>query len=563
MRFLNKYDLQKPITVGPLKVYEALEPNTGRHQLVQVLEWEEAPAEVSTLQVLEQFSQIAADPPGIIMDAGRVEGTNQIYLVTSFPADPSFVQRWVNACLAKSRAVASEPRPVSSGPTVIRPARPITSPTGDSADREQPWLRHQPGAFTKEFLATLDGNQKIVSASAPPPARPKAKATDESGSFTKEFLPSSLSSGAINENKQDNATMVSGTEASGLFEDVTPGPVTSASVPPIPEPIVDKKTGEFTSFFRGRSEAPSDLPASWFTPTSDVPGNRARTPGGGQDSAPGEFTKLFKADSAARSDIGPSDIQEGPVTAAFDLDSVKSPQPARFAPDPVPARPAPLRDSTTFREPAMPSLDSPAQATSSFEPAWKGQITSTPRSVSLGTPLPRPPVESQPTPGSSLEPAWKEDKSGATQLMTPAAAQQPPPEPVSAGPSEFTRIISATSVPGGGPPPSSPSPATAPPIQVSPVQIPPVQFQPIQAPPVQANVPSMTAPPVATRAPAMRQVPAAPNLPAMQAPPIPAPSPQAAPAPKLVSYLPLIITLNVLLIAAIVIVLYFALKSHH
>jgi hypothetical protein len=37
----------------------------------------------------------------------------------------------------------------------------------------------------------------------------------------------------------------------------------------------------------------------------------------------------------------------------------------------------------------------------------------------------------------------------------------------------------------------------------------------------------------------------------------------APPAPKLVSYLPLIITLNVLLAVAIAFVLYFALKSHH
>jgi len=337
--------------------------------------------------------------------------------------------------------------------------------------------------------------------------------------------------------------MASRTVTSGLFEDVNPGPPTSASVPPIPEPIVDKKTGEFTSFFRGYSEPPSERPASSF-PTADVLGNRARQPEGGQGSR-GEFTEMFKADFAA-----PPDIQEGLGTSTFDRDSGKSPQPARFTPDPGPPRPAPLRDSSTFREPATPSLDSPAKAASSFEPAWQGQTTTPPRSISLGTPLPRPPVESQPTPGNSLEPAWKEDKPGATQFITPAAAQQPPPEPVSRGPSEFTMIISATSVPGGSPRAPSPTPASAPPTQV---------------PSVPVQLPSITAPPVPVYAPAVPPVPPVPNLAAMHTPLPAAPAPQLSPqpAPKVGSYLPLIIALNVLLVVAIAIVLYFALKSHH
>jgi hypothetical protein len=539
MRFLNRYDLQEPITAGPLKVYEALEPDTGVRRLIQILEWKEVPAEVSTLQVLEQFRQTAPDPPGIILDAGRIEKTNQIYLVTSFPADPSSVQRWVNSYLAKSGAVATEPMPVVPLQAAIRPAAPTTSPARNSAEREQPWTRHEPGAFTKEFLAALDGSYKI--ASAPPPVPPTAETTTEPGAFTKEFLSLSHSTSAAQEHKQDKDSVAPRTGTSGLFEDVNPGPATSASVPPIPEPIIDNKTGEFTSFFRGYSEPPSERPASSF-PSADVLGNRDRQPEGGQGS-PGEFTKMFQADFAA-----PPDIQEGPSTSTFDRDPGKSPQPARFTPDPGPPRPAPLRDSSTFRESATPSLDSQASA-ASFEPAWQG-TTTPPRSVSLGTQLPRPPVESQPMPGSSLEPAWKEDKSGATQFITPAAAQQPPPEPVSRGPSEFTMVISATSVPGGSPRPPSPSPAPAPPTQV---------------PSVPVQLPSMTAPPVPVYAPAAPPAPPAPNLAAMHAPPPAAPAPQLAPqpAPKLVSYLPLIITLNVLLLVAIGIILYFALKSHH
>jgi len=188
--------------------------------------------------------------------------------------------------------------------------------------------------------------------------------------------------------------------------------------------------------------------------------------------------------------------------------------------------------------------------TPSFSPAWDGQPPTTPRSVSLSTPSPRRPVESQPAPANSFEPEWREDRAGDTQLIIPAGAQQQPSAPAPRGPSEFTRIISTTSVPGGGSPPPSPSPAPAPPIQV---------------PSVQPHLPTVAAPPVAVHTPAAPHVPPVPNLPAMHTPSLPAPAPQpvAPPAPKLASYLPLIITLNVLLAAAVAIVLYFALKAHH
>jgi len=537
MRFLNKYDLLEPITAGPLKVYEALEPDTGLRRLVQVLEWKEVPADVSTLQVLEQFKQTAPDPPGIILDAGRVEATNQIYLVTSFPADPLSVRRWVNSYLARSGAVASEAMPVSPAPAANRSATPTTSPGRDRADNVQPWTRHAPGAFTKEFLAALDGSSKIGSATAP--VLPKVETTKELGDFTKEFL--SLSSNAGKEDKQDKAPSASPTEESGLFENVNPGPATSAYVPPIPEPVVDKKTGEFTRFFRGYSEPPSERPASSFSPKSDVLVPRAPKPEGGQGS-PGEFTLTFTPDIPA-----PSEAHEGPVTARFDLGS-KSPQSDRFAPDPVAPRPVSPRDPSTFRHPAPTSFDPPTSATTSFEPSWEGPTPTIPRFVSPKQPVPRPPVESQPTPANSLEPEWREDKSGTTQYMIPAGAQQAPSVPVDRGPSEFTRIISTTSVPGGGPP--LPSPAPPPPIQV---------------PSVQPHLPTVTAPPVAVHTPAVPNVPPVPRLQAMHTPPPPAPAPQlvAPPAPKLVSYLPLIITLNVLLAVAIAFVLYFALKSHH
>jgi len=542
MRFLDKYDLQEPITAGPLKLYEALEPESGLRRLIQILEWKEAPAEVSTLQVLEQFRQAAPDPPGIILDAGRVETTNQIYLVTSFPADPLSVQRWVNSYVARSKAGAAVSTPVPPVPAARPPATPPPSPLPDHAESAPPWTRHEPGAFTKEFLAVLDGSEKLASAPSTPP---KPEIANEPGAFTREFM--SLSSGAVQRDKEPAA---SPTEAPEFFRDVSPGPPTSASVSPIPEPMPDKKTGEFTRFFRGYSEAPPEPPASPFSPAADVLGTRAPQPESGPDS-PGEFTKMFKADFAA-----PSESQVKPIAAHFDPGSGRPTQPIRFAPDPLPRRPISPPDASPFREPVPPALDSSANATPSFSPAWNGQMSPTPRSVSPATPFPRPPTESQPIPANSLEPAWREDKSGATRLITPPVAQQPSPAPVSAGPSEFTRIISTTSVPGGSPPPPGPSPAAAPPMQVPSVQ---PHLPPVPTPPIAMQVPGVP------QAPAMPQAPPVPGLGAMPmpSPPAPAPQPGASPASKLGSYLPLIITLNVLLLVAVAIVLYFALKPHH
>jgi hypothetical protein len=569
MRFLNKYDLQEPTTAGPLKIYEASETETGRRLLIEILEWQEVPAEASTLHILERFSQAAPDPPGIILDAGRIEQTNQIYLVTTFPADLSSLQRWVKSCLGRWGVAATDPKSTFPAQAAARPSAPATFPARNSAEIGQSWTRHEPGAFTKEFLGALDGSYGI--ASAPPPAPPTVETSHEPGAFTKEFL--SLSPGAAKEDNE-RAPAASRTAPSQLVDDAASGSATSVSIPRIPELTVDQKTGEFTSFFRGYSDAPPEPSSAVAPPAPDFQGSPARRAEGGLDS-PGELTKMFKGEA--------TDVEQGPVTGNFDMGAVGSPQPSSFTPDPVPLRRAPLRDPITFREPAPPSLNSPAPEASSFEPAWKGQTTGTPASVTQGTPLTRPLVESAPTPGGSLEPAWKEDKmSGATQFITPPATQQPPPEPVSTGPSEFTRVISAASVPGGGSPPPSPTPAVppvqapviqapviqapviqAPVIQAPGVQLPPVQLPPTQVPPVQVRPPSMAAPAVA--GPVWPQAPAVPHLPAMQAPPVPAPAPPSAPAPapKLVSYLPLIITLNVLLIAAIAIVLYFALKSHH
>jgi hypothetical protein len=558
MRFLNKYDLREPITGGPIKVYEASEFDTGLRRLVYILPWKEMPAEVSTLQVLEQFRQQGPDPPGIILDAGRTEQGNEIYLVTSFPSDPLSVQRWVNAyCAMSGHTVAQPPAPppaspepaakppVREGGTAPMPVvRPVLPP--DTGASQPPATGHAPGGFTKEFLAAMDRSQRSESTLPPPP---RAEPPTEAGAFTREFL--SLASSAA---KEDAPAKPPSTRTSGL--DLGP------AIPPAPGSVAEQKTGEFTRFFRGQSQEAPQPPATPFTPIVTAPA--ARKPG--SESEPGEFTKVFgQPDLAA-----PPDAHEEPRPTGLDVGLKRPIEAARF--EPAVERPAPLGDLGSGMDfpgagrqgprglssggaTDQPSFDL-SKASPSFEPAWSGETAGkVPGPPPIATPTPRSPVESPPQGAYSFEPAWKEQEAGATRLMTPAGTRQPSPEPVARGPSEFTRIISATSVPGGGappmPPPASPGPTGAPSMQIPPVQLhPPVPAAPpfpLQGPPV----------PVVPQPAIPASMYAPPPSPAV---PVPAPKPAKAPAP---SYLPLLITLNVLLLAAIMLILYFALKSHH
>ena len=546
MRFLDKFDLQDLVTAGPLKVYEALESQTGLRRLVQILEWKEVPVDVSTLQILEHFGQTAPEPPGIIVDAGRVEKTNQIYLVTSFPDDRSSVERWINTYLAKSKAESPRPTAIFSPPTTSLPVTPGATPAGkgrEGAESAPSWSRHEPGAFTKEFLALLDGAGK---APAEKPELPDTQATKAPGAFTREFL--SLSSNI--KEVPDKPPLGSPAEPPGLLADAE-GPAPAA---PAQAPIPGKKTGEFTRFFRAYTDAPSKAPAPPLSPTSEVFGPSEQESGHGPR---GEFTNFFGPGKSA-----PSEMRQGPM-APTDFRPEESPAAPRFDYNSAP----PLftsRDSITQREPAMPPPNVSAPRPAFLEPAWDGQSPAGSDSTSRNTSPPRPQVESQVPRRNSFEPNWEESRPGDTKQVIPARTQEPPPAAAPEGPSEFTRIISSASLRAA---PPSPSPPVAPPTAA-----PSIQAPSIQAPSIQPNFAAVAPPPVpappAVPTPAAPQVPSTPSLPAVQSPALPppappAPQPSTPPAPKLVSYLPLIITLNVLLAVVVTIVLYFALKSHH
>ena len=123
--------------------------------------------------------------------------------------------------------------------------------------------------------------------------------------------------------------------------------------------------------------------------------------------------------------------------------------------------------------------------------------------------------------------------------------------PQEEGPSEFTMVLQRGNQ--APPPPQAPAgkgPASGP----SNFKLPAMQVPQIPSSPVMPQAPQM---------PHMQtpQIPQAPSLP-MAAPKLPAGKSPAPAAKSPISYLPLIITVNVVLVLAVALVLYFVLKSH-
>jgi hypothetical protein len=123
--------------------------------------------------------------------------------------------------------------------------------------------------------------------------------------------------------------------------------------------------------------------------------------------------------------------------------------------------------------------------------------------------------------------------------------------PVDDGPSEFTIILSGNQL---APPPP------APPKQASGSGAGQFKLPSMQAPQMPAAPQIPHAPPMPHASMPHAQMPQAPPIPPMAAPKLPAAAPSAPKSP--VSYLPLIIVMNVVLLLAIALVLYFALKPH-
>jgi hypothetical protein len=211
-----------------------------------------------------------------------------------------------------------------------------------------------------------------------------------------------------------------------------------------------------------------------------------------------------------------------------------STQSATSPPANLPARtwePMPTNEMSPNVEISPPST--------SNEPRWTTAPTPVPVQTAA-TPSDRPILPEQ-TVGSTIRDAGPPLQNGATRVFSvPSGDLRSSPSPVQTGPSEYTRIISGgvrdlgEQAPGasGSPKPPGGSGFNLPPTPVFP------------------PAPAIAAPPPLKLAPPTMAAPLAPPIPPLG---VPQPKPKA-------SHLPLVIILNVLLLFALLLIAYFAVK---
>lgn len=259
--------------------------------------------------------------------------------------------------------------------------------------------------------------------------------------------------------------------------------------------------------------------------TPAAPQERVVVEGGAKDS--GEFTRLFGAPQFAAPQVTAPQVTAPQVTAP----QVTAPQataPKAAAPQPAAPKPAATSEPGEFTR-----LFGGYQARATPAPANQAPATPAPAPVAPPAPLPPPAIPPFPTAASSPPP--------------------PPPPPAPARPA--IRTPSVVPVPGAAPIDPQPPAPLPPPLAQTP---PPAAPAPLQGASAQSEYTRLiaSATPVASPVASGSAAPAAPSQPT--APPAPAATP--ADASKRPSYLPLIVTLNIVVLAAIALVLYFVLR---
>lgn len=309
--------------------------------------------------------------------------------------------------------------------------------------------------------------------------------------------------------------------------------------------------GEFTRMFQA--------PAAGSAPEPPKPAAPAD---------PGEFTRMFQAPASEReTEIMPPPQAPPPVPPPGPTPAPKSEQAGEFtrmfqAPGKEPASSAPQAPAGTqfTRVFGPPAAEKPA-APKAPAPAGPGDFTRFFQGDpgTSGKPPAPGPRSSAPPPGGQFTRMFERNPMGESPSAGQGSAgeftrifgkaQAPPPEPVaqpvppapprpSETPGEFTRMFESP----GAPP--VPPPAPAPPAP----QYPPPQFQAPQFQPPQAQMPQYQPPQF--------------QAPQLQTPQYQAPAPQAAPlaAGKPTNYLPLVLILAALLVVAVAMAVYFAVR---
>ncbi|HXO36599.1 MAG TPA: hypothetical protein VN901_30010 [Candidatus Acidoferrales bacterium] len=571
MKFADKYELFEAVTTGRLETFMGEDVGRGERVLVHIFDAPIKKADQPTvLWALESFRTLAPEPPGLVIATGRYGATSYAYLVTQVPDDFA-LQQWKRAYESSTAETREIPVPQEAVPpegpaaNTLSPANdgeksrlapvspPADPPTGffglglpterdSSPSKEsvklggtssetgakevgginfgsrQDTLRTEPGEFTKQFFvgslpAQPPANQVPLKPAAPleasassalPRDRPADAAAPKAGNLGPAFGPV-------------DAALPDLGGFTALFR-----PSIRPDIPEVNDSpkrvdaarnIDTGKASDFTKFFQGpfdgerSAEVPDVLPNISSPPRGKVAGEFTQVFGSGKDSP---FAAMSSSTSPVEQVRGRS--EPGSFTRSF------------AAADNLSSTLEPLsigesKGNGSQKPPLFP------------EPNWTQPVP--PPAEAVPDPSPIAPNLTPPERRPSIQ-------GGATQLFSapgghPAPSLPPPPT----GPSEYTRIISgrlAGLISSEEQPVAEEGPAAA-------AGGLPAFKMPAQAVP---PAPKIAAP----KAPKLPAAPAAPKLP---------PVGGLAPKPK-ASYLPMIIILNVSLIAAVLLIVYFAIK---
>jgi hypothetical protein len=396
-----------------------------------------------------------------------------------------------------SPAITSVREWLGSGDPLQRTGKWDVTKVGMKTMAEAPAPKSAPGEFTKMFQSPGPEGEPTVAMDAPTPPPPVPPPAKRSPLETPE-LPKGWVLTKVIETPGGAPPAAPPQSGGGEFTRMFQAPSSGAPEPPAPAPAPPQSAGEFTQMFQAPAkEKPAPPPPPPSAPRPTPP----------PQSAPGEFTRMFQAPAA---------------------------QPSAPPPPPVPTPPA---------------SSGPGEFTRMFN---------APPPSNAG--VARPP---QPAPPGEFNDLLQGNRSsgaqggeftrifGKGQAPTPEAPRPSAPPPKQ-GAGDFTRMFEA---PGQPPAPSAPPPPPSPPAPQ--YQAPQYQAPQFHAPQFQA--PQFQPP---TVQPPQYQAPQF-QPPTVQPPQFQAPQFQAAPpaAKPATNYLPLVLILVGLLLVAVVMAVYFAMRK--
>ncbi len=583
MRFLGKYELLEQHTVGTVETFSAHPIGGSELFLVHLFSLPAlTKASPTNRDLLDYLERICPPALGSVLDGGQYDDGSQAYIVTKFPRDPDALGNWVEAYKAMPKSV---PKPVSQPRRNLSDA-PARASWQDEIPRAQspppPSAEKPAGDFTRAFQAF--GGDRV-------PAKPPSPEDDGDHRTPRATRPvperSLLNSESRSESRPESRRPAPGyltEQLAGLGEGAQLPTSRLPVQPPVaPRNIVPKEEPKFQPRLEPVVEPIQGRKADAWADHPEPPVDGSREP-----ARPGEFTHVFRCPFAAPQPADPlpmpvPDLVIRPAPARSDFTQLfgrsSGASLAPSAPEPLleppgqsersnyteifgNARPAPS-------EPPVPQWmpEKPAELTEKGDRAGDYFISNTnslPISPSMRD---GEPVFRSGTPLGGPRFGTKQDEGATRVFKAPVHEQAPEPPLVPEGESQYTRIIKGPKRESGGL--SASSGTEDPPPSAGGMKL------PLPLPKVSVAMPAMSMPtigPSGVGAPQVRMpsatlsAPPSPVLPPLQVPPLSMVPPKLPPGPKLpvlkkpgnwTSYIPLIVILHLIFVAAVGLVLYF------